>query len=151
MPKLWLVALAVAGGASAIVIVLSAFTNLSSYFMNGKEIEVTGQFVDCALTKTLAPCYHSGFKNTRGNYYLITNLQQALEVNPDLSPLIQTAEDAKSSDNNQFRITGVFSYGPPVNYEAADVIGGIEATSIIDLTANGGLGKTFKVNDLLVP
>jgi hypothetical protein len=149
--RIWLVTIVAAASATAVLVLLLAFTNLSFYFMNGKEIEVTGQFIGCAPTKMLAPCIRSGFKDTSGNYYLITNLQQAFEANPDLLPLIQAAKDAKSSNNNQFRITGVFSHGSPTNYEAADVIGVIEATSVTDLTTNGGAGKTFKVNDLLVP
>lgn len=140
----------VAASTAAILVVLLAFTNLSYYFMNGKEIEVTGQFIGCAPTKMILPCYHSGFRDNNGKYYLITNLEQVLESNPDLRPSI-LGTDSKSSNSDQFRISGVFSYGPPTNYDGADVVGGIEASSITDLTANGGTGKTFQVNDLLVP
>lgn len=118
--------------------------------MNGKEIEVSGQFVGCAPTKILAPCYHSGFQDANGKYYLITNFEQMLESNPDLRPLILRT-DSKLSSSDQFRIVGVFSYGQPANYEAADVVGGIEVSAITDLTADRGMGKTFKVNDLLIP
>ena len=117
------------------------FTDLPFYFVDGKQIEVTGHFVNCAPTRSLDICYTSGFKENEANtgvissrYYLITNLQEILESNPTLTPLIRTY----NVENNQFKVTGVFSYGPPRNYEDAAVIGGIEAKSIEPVSVKGG-------------
>jgi hypothetical protein len=110
-----------AAGALAIFFL---FTDLPFYFVDGRQIEVTGHFVDCAPTKGLYMCYTSGFRDGNGRYYLITNLQQQMaDSNPDLSP-------TQIHTSSQYRIVGTFSYGPPANYEAADVVGGIEARSI---------------------
>jgi hypothetical protein len=106
LPNTWIMALAVASGVSAILIVLLAFTNLPFYFMNGKQIEITGHFVNCAPTKTLVICYQWTFRDDgSGKYYVVTNLQQTLDSNPELSHSIHLPNF--EGGNSQYRIIGV--------------------------------------------
>jgi hypothetical protein len=55
-----------------------------------------------------------------GKYYVVTNLQQTLDSNPELSHSIHLSNF--EGNNYQYRMIGVFTYGPPVNYEDADVM-----------------------------
>ncbi|MEO9295867.1 MAG: hypothetical protein ABI347_09740 [Nitrososphaera sp.] len=73
--------------AAGALAVFFLFTDLPFYFVDGRQIEVTGNLVDCAPTKILDICYESGFRDSNGRYYyLITNLQQMADSNPDLLP-----------------------------------------------------------------
>lgn len=123
--QLWIII----GAASSVVVLITLvlFTNLPFFFIDGKEIEVTGHFVNCVPTRVLDICHSSGFRDNGGRYYLITNLQQMVEANPSLATMMFLTD---TEEQNSFHIIGVFSYGSPGNYVDADVLGGIEATSI---------------------
>lgn len=75
-------------------------------------------------------------------YYVVTNLQQAINSNPELTHSIQPTDS--KSNKNQFHIIGVFRYGPPINYEDADVVGGIEIKSIIPTNNNSLVARSIE-------
>lgn len=107
-----------------------AFLNDPFLFSDGKEIQVEGEFVDCVPTTFLDVCY-GGFKDSHGRYFLIANLQEIMESNPELRFAL-----GENRDLGQFRITGIFNHGSPIGYDAADVTGTIKVTSMISLENN---------------
>jgi hypothetical protein len=124
----WLAIGAIASAAAvsfAVFITGITFADIAFFFQNGSEIEVVGNRADCVPTRGADICIH-GFRDTSGNYFILSNLQEYLKESPNLAQQIR--EDDRMS--YLYRITGTFTRDVP-DFPVADVAGTIKIRSMV--------------------
>jgi len=115
----------VAAASFAVFITGITFADVAFFFQNGKEIEIIGNMADCVPTRGADICIH-GFRDTSGNYFILSNLQEYSKENPALMQQIR-ADDGMSY---LYRVTGTFTTDNS-DYPVADVAGTIKIRSMV--------------------
>ena len=101
------------------------FTDLQYLLQDGKQIQISGEFVQCGPTRDSLVCY-TAFRASNGYYFLLSNLQEIIEANPDLLQLIRS----ENSTVKKFYVTGIFTYGTSDDFPDAATVGTIRVTSL---------------------